>query len=228
MNPLLRTLRLTVGFGALTAAGLIPAIANAGEPEQLALQPARPTVKFNRSTNQPPQTAPKLDPTAPGAKIDAMDTPKVYLKPSNVGKVPPFRDSFLGAHPTLGAPDDGGLGYTHYGHPPYRYDIWYRPHAFGYGPAERCAPGPFRPRGFGDLFAEPSTCYRMDYSRYVMKNYGTDYGPSYYRRRASETCNTYDLSQHYRPECDRTRLRPSEECGPGGTKVWTLSRNHHE
>jgi hypothetical protein len=224
MNHLLRTLRWNIGVGALTV-GLLPAVAGGEEPEQLALQPPRPTVKFD-AQKQPPTVPPKIDPTAPGAKIDAMDTPKQYLKPSNVPSVPPFRDSTLGAHPHAGHQFNGGIGYPHYDHPPYRYDIWYRPHAFGYGRVERCAPSPFRPRGFGDLFAEPSTCYRMDYSRYALKNYGTEYGPSYYRRRASETCDTYDHSDKHRPGCDPSRLRPVD--GHEKTRIWTLGRRHHD
>jgi len=231
MRFLQRTMRLHLGLGLLAVSGLLPAVATAQQPrdqDELALQPARPTIKYPTLKKKPPTPpSPTIDPTAPGAKIDAMDAPKEYLKPSNVGTVPPFRDSHLGAQPHLGQPDDGGVGYTHYDYPRYRYDIWYRPHAFGYGTAERCAPSPFRPRGYGDLFAEPSTCHRMDYSRYVVKNYGTDYGPSYYRRQANETCDTYDHSDKYRPGCDRCRLQSSGDCGPGGTRVWTLRRRHH-
>lgn len=227
MNTLLRTLTHTLGVGVLAVGGLFPTIAAAGDRGQIGVQPPPPGPSSpSRSLEkQSPPPPPGLDPTAPGAKIDAMDVPKLYLKPSNVAKVPPFRDSFLGAQATSGLPDDGGVGYPHYEHPPYRYDIWYRPHAFGYGTAERCAPSPFRPRGYGHLFAEPSTCFRMDYSRYVVKKYGTDYGPSYYRRRASETCDTCDHSDWYRPDCDPSRLRPRDGCER--TRVWTIGGHHH-
>jgi hypothetical protein len=232
MKFLQRTMRLNLGVGLLAVSGLLPIVAGADEPrglDEVALQPGRPTVKYPTLKNKlPTPPAPAIDPTAPGAKIDAMDAPKQYLKPSNVGTIPPFRDSFLGAQPYLGRPDQGGVGYTHYDYQRYRYDIWYRPHAFGYGAAERCTPSPFRPRGYGNLFAEPSTCYRMDYSRYALKNYGTDYGPSYYRRQASETCDSCDHSDWYRPGCDCSRLRPIGDCGPGGTQVWTLGRRHHD
>ena len=130
--------------------------------------------------------------------------------------VAPFRNSEFGSFAHFGTPEDGGEGYRHYDDPAYRYDIWYRPRGFGWGIAERCAPAPFRPRGYGNLFAEPSTCYRMDYNRYVLRNHRTDYGPSYYRRSADQRCDTYDHSAHYRPGCDSCRLRRR-------TEVWTLS-----
>lgn len=154
---------------------------------------------------------------ADGRKQPPAATP-VHPPEKAPPQIPPFRNSEFGAYPHFGTPEDGGAGYRHYDDPAYRYDIWYRPHAFGWGIPERCAPAPFRPRGYGNLFAEPSTCYRMDYNRYVLKNHRTDYGPSYYRRSPDQRCDTYDHSGHYRPECDPCRLRRR-------TDVWTLG--HH-
>lgn len=161
----------------------------------------------------------------PGSKVKQPASRFVDLTPkTNVPKpkpdVPPFRDGQFGHLPHLGQPDDGGQGYPHYDYPNYRYDLWYRPHAFGWGKAERCAPDPFRPRGLGNVFNEPSTCYRLDYNRYVIKNYRSEYGPSYYHRLPDERCDDYDFCKHHRKvHCDCSRVRR--------TQVWTLSDHQH-
>ncbi|MFQ5731453.1 MAG: hypothetical protein ACE5KM_05820 [Planctomycetaceae bacterium] len=171
------------------------------QADEFDLQPIPPAAE-----NKP---APKTGPIYVGT-----EPKKTVEKP--LPTVPPFRDGPFGHHHHAGLPDDGGQGYRHFDHPNYRYGLWYRPHAFGYGVAERCPASPFRPRGYGNLFNDPSTCYRIDYNRYVVKNYASDYGPSYYRRRPDERCEDYDLGRHYRnATCDCDRVRK--------TQVWTLS-----
>jgi hypothetical protein len=44
----------------------------------------------------------------------------------------------------------------------------------------RCAPEPFRPRGFGNLFADPQVPYRFDYTPYRVGVKQREYGPWYY------------------------------------------------
>lgn len=179
----------------------LPSLAQADE---FALQPL-PSAKD--------KAAPKT-----GTMYSGLKPKKTVQKP--LPTVTPFRDGQFGHHHHLGQPDDGGQGYRHFDQPNYRYDLWYRPHAFGYGVAERCAPSPFRPRGFGNLFNDPSTCYRMDYNRYVVKNYGSDYGPTYYHHLPDQHCEEYDLGHHHRElNCDCNRVRR--------TQVWTLS-DHEE
>ena len=217
MTSITRNVRTLLGLGILAVAAAHP---SAVFGDNAIPVPPKPLAK--------PAPAPAVpgeqpDATGSASKIDAMDTPKAYLKKSNVGTVLPLRDGPFGTQSHFGRGDDGGQGHPHYDHPNYRYDIWYRPHAFGYGKAERCAPSPFRPRGYGDLFSEPSTCYRMDYSRHTLKNYGTDYGPSYYRRQPNPFCDDYDHSGKYRPGCDRCRLQPSCSCERRKTKVWTFN-----
>lgn len=133
---------------------------------------------------------------------------------------PPFQHGPLGAQPHLGEGVEGGQGYLHYDHPNYRYGHLYRPARFGRGNAERCAPSPFRPRGYGNVFNEPSTCYRIDYNRFELKKYKTEYGPSYYRRLPDPRCADHDKTGKYRPGCDA--------CGERKTRVWTLSGKRNQ
>ncbi len=172
------------------------------------LQPIPPEPAPGATTGKPARDLSGLEPLP-------MYPPKDFSRPA----VPPFRDSGLGDHSHLGAPDDGGIGYKHYDFPSYRYDIWYRPHAFGWGQAERCAPSPFRPRGYGDLFNDPSNCYRMDYNRYQLKESRSDYGPAYYHNQPDGRCADGDWSQYFRPACSPERLQGRS------TQVWTLGQN---
>lgn len=174
-------------------------------------QPKVPPTPNGKQTAPAGQPAPKKYPISPGL----VEPPKV---PKPLPQVQPFSRSPLGATPDLGDANDGGIGYRHYDYPGYRYGVWYRPHRFGWGIAERCAPAPFRPRGYGNLFNEPSTCYRMDYNRYVLKNHRTDYGPAYYFRSIDQRCPDYDHSDHHRPDCDGCRTRK--------TSVWTFGASH--
>ena len=123
----------------------------------------------------------------------------------------PFRDTEYGQMIHLGDGDSPGRGYPHFDSAYRRYGIWYRPRSFGWDVAERCAPRPFRPRGYGNLFNETSMCHRMDYHRFEIRNYRSEYGPSYYQKLPTEQCFDCDHSDKYRPRCE-TRT----------TEVWTL------
>lgn len=175
-----------------------------------------------QNASQPKTLPPPLTPVPPKVKPPlGTEKPK---PPKPLPTVPAFRDTELGAHATLGEPWDGGVGYKHYDYPSYRYDLWYRPRPFGWGIAERCAPSPFRPRGYGNLFNEQSTCYRMDYLRYVLTNHYSEYGPAYYRLQPDQRCDHCDKSQYHLPDCDRCRTYG----GKRRTSVWTLGRHHHD
>ncbi|GAB4146683.1 MAG: hypothetical protein Tsb009_19480 [Planctomycetaceae bacterium] len=153
----------------------------------------------------PPQNhqAPIQVPTPPNVVEQ-----KIQLSPL------PFQYGDYGHLPHEGDGESPAQGYPHYDHPSKRYGHFYRPKAFGRGVEERCAPSPFRPRGYGDLFNEPTTCYRMDYHRFTLKNGSSLYGPSYYRRQPDPRCAEYDYTEKYRPGCNA--------CGERKTKVWTF------
>jgi hypothetical protein len=156
---------------------------------------------------QPKGLNPPLVPPAPKS---ALKIDQVFRQ-----SPPPFQHGYYGDNPHLGQGDDPGQGYPHYDHPSHRYGQYYRPKAFGRGAAERCAPSPFRPRGYGNLFNESSMCHRIDYHRYALKDHASDFGPSYYRRQPDPRCADHDRTGKYRPGCNA--------CGERKTKVWTLS-----
>lgn len=80
-------------------------------------------------------------------------------------------------------------GYPNYDYPDHLYGVWFRSQAWGSTHRERCAiPTPWRPRGFGNLFARPSTPHRMDYNRRVLIDPYSSYGPSYYVRQPDPRC----------------------------------------
>lgn len=100
----------------------------------------------------------------------------------------PFRESPFGAEVHYGNGIQPSSGYPNYEYPMKRYDMWYLPRQFGITRRERCIHERFNPRGYGNLFAIPSTQYRMDYSPYVMHDHESVFGPSYYRRRIEPHC----------------------------------------
>jgi len=221
---------MRVSCRGLAGLGIALAMTVAGQADEFVLQLGSTRVAESQDVvsqqktfqpGTPPERLPRYPPLPNGNKSSekkpALQTPK---ENKALPEVPPFRDLPFGTVPHYGTSEDGGVGYRHYDFPNYRYGIWYRPRGFGWGIAERCAPQPFRPRGYGNLFNEPSTRYRMDYNRYVLTNYRTDYGPSYYRRHIDQRCDTYDHSHHFRPGCDPSRLRE--------TQVWTLGRHDED
>lgn len=129
---------------------------------------------------QPPEQ-PDIPPTASPRAPSAME--RLFAWPPVI-----FRDTEYGDVPHGGEVDAPGRGYPHYDRPAERYGPWYRPKSFGLGVAERCRPRPFRPHGYGSLFNDPSTCYRMDYHPYVLKSAVSRFGPSYHLRRSDPRC----------------------------------------
>lgn len=93
-----------------------------------------------------------------------------------------------------GAPGSAGHGYQHFVMPMDKYTSWYRPRAATLTPAQRCAPPRFRPRGFGDLFAESCDGFRMEYSPFTLSNGDASYGPSYIARQPDPRCEDCDHS----------------------------------
>jgi hypothetical protein len=88
-------------------------------------------------------------------------------------------------------------GYPNYDHPDHHFGIWFRSQAWGLTKTERCAiPNPWRPRGFGNLFARPSTSHRMDYNRPYLIDPYSSYGPSYYVRQPDPRCCVRTVDGH--------------------------------
>lgn len=90
--------------------------------------------------------------------------------------------------PDLGSGSSPSYGYKHFPHPLNMFGTWYRPRASTLTKAQRCAPEPFRPRGFGNQFARPCDSFRMEYSPYLLKENRTEYGPSYLLRAPDQRC----------------------------------------
>lgn len=108
-------------------------------------------------------------------------------------------------------------GYPNYDYPDHLYGIWFRSQAWGLTHQERCGiPDPWRPRGFGNLFARPTTPHRMDYNRRVLIDPYTAYGPSYYVRQPDPRCCARDCEGHEIWKASREReaiLRQNLEAG---------------
>ncbi len=88
-------------------------------------------------------------------------------------------------------------GYPNYDLPNRFFGLWFLPKAWGLTKRERCSlADPFKPRGYGNLFARPSTSHRMDYRRpYIFDSY-TTYGPSYYVRQPDPNCCARSIGGH--------------------------------
>lgn len=78
--------------------------------------------------------------------------------------------------------------------PSHHYSGWYRPRAIGRDKAVRCGDDTFRPRGFGRLFARQINEQRLDYRPYQVGDWGTEYGPAYYRLAEDPRCEDCDHS----------------------------------
>ncbi len=116
------------------------------------------------------------------------------FSPIRTGDAMMPEDSFNGyaqirSTPDLGAPGSAGNGYHHFSMPFDKYTTWYRPRAATLTQYQRCAPAPFRPRGFGNLFARPCDGYRMEYEPYTLEDSPSKYGPSYVARMPDPRCN---------------------------------------
>lgn len=115
-------------------------------------------------------------------------------------------------YPYPGPPGAPTHGYPNYDVPDRHFDIWFRPQFWGVTKRERCAiPDPWRPRGFGNLFARPSTSHRMDYHRYVLVDALTGYGPSYYLRQPDQRCCVRTCDGHIIYLQSRTAMWDLEE-----------------
>jgi hypothetical protein len=108
--------------------------------------------------------------------------------------------AFLRQSPDLGAPGSAGNGFHHFPAPMDKFTSWYRPKAATLTQYQRCAPEPFRPRGFGNLFAVPCDGFRMDYEPYALSDGMSNYGPAYLARMPDPRC----------PDCDHTA--DDDEC----------------
>ena len=91
-------------------------------------------------------------------------------------------------YPDLGVPSSPANGYKHFTGPFHAFTTWYRPRAATLTPAERCPPQPFRPRGYGNLFARQCDPYRMEYTPYTLHDGNSLYGPSYLLRQPDPRC----------------------------------------
>lgn len=94
--------------------------------------------------------------------------------------------------PDSGAPGSAGFGFQHFAFPMHHYTTWHRPRAATLTRCRRCEEEDNRPRGFGNLFAEPCDGFRMEYSPYVLCAEKSQYGPSYLARQPDERCDDRD------------------------------------
>ncbi|GAB5440433.1 MAG: hypothetical protein Fues2KO_07820 [Fuerstiella sp.] len=94
--------------------------------------------------------------------------------------------------PDTGAPGSPAYGFKHFPAPMHAFTTWYRPRAATLTAAQRCAPQPFRPRGFGNLFARPCDPFRMEYNPHVLSQGHSTYGPSYLLRMCDPRCDDCD------------------------------------
>jgi len=96
------------------------------------------------------------------------------------------------AAPEYGLPGSAAPGAQHYTLPMHHYTNWYRPRAATLTAAQRCEAQPFRPRGFGNLFARPCDGYRMEYKPYTLSDDRSQYGPVYITRQPDPRCDQHD------------------------------------
>ncbi len=131
--------------------------------------------------------------------VRVVPSPNDASEFGEIGEAIPFRDGPYGDHPHYGSPAAPSIGYQHYDLESKHYGNWYLPKLFGWGKAERCQPRAFRPRGLGNLINPPSTCYRIDYHPFVLKDARTRFGPSYFMRQPDPRC---ECCSHGRGESD--------------------------
>ncbi len=130
---------------------------------------------------------------------DVTDAPPVKLPERPYGSYPVEgpSENFNGfsvhrLSPDLGAPGGPSHGFFHFMMPMDKYTSWYRPKAATLTSGQRCAPDPFRPRGFGHLFARPCDDHRMEYAPYVLSDGSSQYGPSYIAHQPDPQCDDCD------------------------------------
>lgn len=167
---------------------------------------------------QPPVSEADRDATVSPADSNASLVPSKYslrkFSPIRTGDTMMPEDSFNGyaqirSTPDLGAPGSAGNGFHHFSMPFDKYTSWYRPRAATLTKYQRCAPAPFRPRGFGNLFARPCDGYRMEYEPYTLQDAPSKYGPSYIARMPDPRCND---CCHGQDECECDYKKCEYEC----------------
>ena len=168
----------------LTVAALLPAFASGQEP-----QPERIAAPMMGSTPiasipQSPDAFPMI-----GGRPNTPVIGSTAISPLTFNGFDQHRQA-----PDMGAPGSAGHGFFHFTGPLDRFTTWYRPRAATLTGWQRCSPDPFRPRGFGHLFARPCDGYRMEYSPYELQHFKSQYGPSYLTRMPDPRC----------PDCDPT------------------------
>jgi len=93
--------------------------------------------------------------------------------------------------PDSGPPFAGGYGFPHFHLPLHRYTNWYRPRAATLRKPQRGATDPWRPKGFGHLFARPAEGYRLEYAPYELCCDRSVYGPAYIVREPNPQCDEH-------------------------------------
>ncbi|RLT19899.1 MAG: hypothetical protein DWI29_04675 [Planctomycetota bacterium] len=160
--------------------------------------------------DQPPvpgvYRGPAVSPQSPAQSLIPSKYSLRKFAPIRTGDAAMPQDSFNGfaqnrSNPDLGAPGSAGNGFHHFSMPFDRYTSWYRPRAATLTKYQRCAPDPFRPRGFGHLFANPGDGYRMEYEPYTLADEPSKYGPAYFARMPDPRCNSCCLCEDD-CECD--------------------------
>jgi hypothetical protein len=106
-----------------------------------------------------------------------------------VGPPSLFPWTIYAEHPNPGDPLAPSVGQPHYDAPFWHYNHWFRPRAATVTADHRCrCPDPFRPRGFGNLFARSCSPHRMEYDPYVIVDERNQYGPSYFVLPPDQRC----------------------------------------
>ena len=100
------------------------------------------------------------------------------------------------AFPEYGMPGSAAPCAKHFPLPMHHYTNWYRPRAATLTEAQRCEAQPFRPRGYGDLFARPCDGFRMEYQPYTLNDERSQYGPVYIARQPDPRCEQCDRHDH--------------------------------
>jgi hypothetical protein len=111
-------------------------------------------------------------------------------------------------------------GYPNYDWPNRHFDVWFRSRFWGLTKRERCAiPDPWKPRGYGNLFARPNTSHRMDYNRPVLVCPYSDYGPSYYLREPDHECCVRTHRGHMYAHWELSRERKLDQAIHGIPRI---------
>jgi len=138
------------------------------------------------------ETPANSDPLA--NKVSAVSTTNPLGCPPSQDNMPPVDNGFdqFRQEPDLGAPGSPGSGFKHFPFSMAMFTEWHRPKAATLTKRQRCAPDPFRPRGFGHLFARQCDSFRMDYNPHVLSEPQSKYGPAYIYNAPDQRCDDCD------------------------------------